>query len=232
MVVVSCGSPPAHNLTLASLHYLLSADVVVHDGLIPPDVLSIPPPTSLLVPVPKKRGLNTGSQSSINEILVKYANQGKRVVRLKGGDASIFGRLEDEVTHLREAGVEETVWSGVTTASAVAAKLGFSLTGKGGEVKLVTGHGGHLGAEEAQGKTWVIYMGLREMDKVLIQLKEKEGVHENTACVAVQDLGGQTENVVWGRVSDLVEKVKAEDLKSPVVVVVGDVVAQARDWSD
>lgn len=146
----------------------------------------------------------------------------------------MFGRASEEIEHLTQLGVKVEIIPGVTSASAVAAELGFSLTRKGvaDSVWFVTGHLGAtcVKADMVGRVTIVIYMGLSELDGLLERLIA-EGARRDVAAVAVQTIGLETEKIVWGNVSSLAQKVRKAELHSATLVVIGDVVKEGRGWN-
>lgn len=234
--LVGTGPGDPRFLTLAAVELLQLADVVLYDRLVSDQILSFVNEGAEKICVGKARGVGTGTQPAIQEQLAHHAARGKRVVRLKGGDPAIFGRLGDELGYLRqEHGIKVHVVPGVTTASAVAACLGFPLTqnGMADSVRLLTGHIGEDGEFDAgdfgEGITIVVYMGLREIDGLLAKLI-KRGARSDLPAVAVQSVSTSKQKVVWGRLEDLGRAVGEANLQSPVLIVIGEVVQLARDW--
>lgn len=236
--LVGTGPGDPRMLTLGAVELLQTAHVVLYDRLVSDEILSFINPAAEKVCVGKGRGIGTGIQSSIQEQLAHYAVRGKRVVRLKGGDPAIFGRLGDELCYLRESHeLEAGVVPGVTAASGVAASLGFPLThgGVSEELRVLTGHGGNERQFEVvqvtEGTTIVIYMGLRELAPMLERL-QKCGARYDLPAVAVQNATRDVERVAWGRVGNLADRVGEAGLGSPTLIVIGEVVRMARDWEE
>lgn len=151
------------------------------------------------------------------------------MLRLKGGDAAIFGRMGSELAYLRKHHVPVEVVPGVTTASAVAARLGFSLTMKGVNALLfITAHqGSHqqwMTPDLLDCVTVVIYMGLKRLPDIINLW------NEGVPVVAVQALAMPEERVVFGFTHTIVEQVQNAGLRSPTIFVVGEVVRMATDW--
>lgn len=137
ITLVGAGPGSADLLTLRALKALQGADVVVHDALVSADVLALVPTTARKIEVGKRgHRLSTG-QDFINRLMVRLAKSGVNIVRLKGGDPSIFGRAAEERAFLEAAGVRVETVPGVTTASAAAAQFGFSLTKRGAAQKVL-----------------------------------------------------------------------------------------------
>lgn len=140
--LVGAGPGDAELLTRKAERLIRAASVVFHDALVGPDVLDLASPAARLVHVGKRSGRHSKDQGTIDRLIVDAALDGERVVRLKGGDPSIFGRSAEEMAACREAGIDVRVCPGITAASAAAASLGASLTLRGLARKLtfVTAH--------------------------------------------------------------------------------------------
>lgn len=168
VALVGAGPGDPELLTLAALRALEAAEVVLHDRLVPAAILALAP-QARLVAVGKQGFGPSVPQAEITRLLVAHARAGARVVRLKGGDPAIFGRLEDEVAALEAAGIAFCVIPGVTAASAAAAALGQGLTQRGRNtgLRIVTGHDMRGFADQdwrglaAPGAVAAIYMARR-----------------------------------------------------------------------
>src|SRR5262249_6117356 len=134
---VGAGPGDPQLITLKGLRRLRQADVVLHDRLIPRELLDEVGPGATIVDVGKAPGRACVGQGQINWLLINWARRCERVVRLKGGDPAVFGRLGEEIEALRSAGIAFEVIPGVTAASAAAARLGISLTPPGSASTLV-----------------------------------------------------------------------------------------------
>lgn len=139
---VGAGPGAADHLTLGALRALQGADVVIHDRLVGPEVLALIPAHVARVDVGKEGFGPSTPQALINQALVDHAMTGQRIVRLKGGDCGIFGRLEEEIAALEAAGIGFSILPGLTSASVAAAAIGQSLTqrGRNAALRIVTGH--------------------------------------------------------------------------------------------
>jgi uroporphyrin-III C-methyltransferase len=166
--LVGAGPGDPELLTLKAARLIAAADVIVHDGLVSPEILSLAPASVRLIDVAKRKSRHTLPQDDINRLLVAFALQGLTVVRLKGGDPFIFGRGGEELEECRAAGVTCEVVPGVTAALAASAGAGAPLTHRGlaQAVTFVTGHAAHgdpdldWTALANANQTVVIYMGL------------------------------------------------------------------------
>ncbi len=164
---VGAGPGAARHLTLGAYHALQTADVVIHDRLVGAEILALIPDGVRRIDAGKEGFGPTTPQSDINAVLVAQALTGARIVRLKGGDCGIFGRLDEEMVALEAAGISFTILPGLTTASVAAASIGQSLTrrGRNASLRIVTGHDMAGFAEQdwrgmaRTGEVAAIYMG-------------------------------------------------------------------------
>ncbi len=166
--LVGAGPGDPELLTLKAARLIAAAGVIVHDGLVSPEILALAPASARLIDVAKRKSRHTLPQDDINRLLVAFARQGLDVVRLKGGDPFIFGRGGEELEACRAAGVACEVVPGVTAALAAGAGAGAPLTHRGSAqaVTFVTGHAAHGEPDldwtslARANQTVVIYMGL------------------------------------------------------------------------
>ncbi len=164
---VGAGPGAAEHLTLGALRALAAAEVVIHDRLVGDEVLDLVPPQARRVDVGKEGFGASTAQSTINAVLVEAVQTGARVVRLKGGDCGVFGRLDEEIEALQAAGLHFRILPGLTTASVAAAAIGQSLTkrGRNAGLRILTGHVMEGFAEQdwkglaRAGEVAAIYMG-------------------------------------------------------------------------
>lgn len=232
--LVGAGPGDPELLTLRGRELLGSADVVVYDRLVHVRLLDWCRPEAELICVGKRVGGSAITQKEIDQLLVRKAKQGHRVVRLKGGDPLVFGRGGEEARHLQKSGVPFEFVPGISAALAASGYAGIPLTHREVASTLVfaTGHedpgkkrvtvdwralGGLSGA------TLCIYMGMARLGTILAEL-QAGGLAPDTpaACIQWASLGAQ--RTVVGTVSSLEEKVQQAGLSAPAVVIVGDVV--------
>ncbi|AWD20797.1 uroporphyrinogen-III C-methyltransferase [Fuscovulum blasticum] len=167
VVFAGAGPGAAEHLTLGVLRALEAAEVVIHDRLVGAEVLALIPAHAERVDVGKEGFGPSTAQATINAVLVAKALTGRRVVRLKGGDPGIFGRLDEEIAALEAAGLAFRILPGLTSASVAAATIGQSLTkrGRNASLRIVTGHDMEGFAEQdwrglaRAGEVAAIYMG-------------------------------------------------------------------------
>ncbi|KJY84269.1 uroporphyrin-III methyltransferase [Vibrio galatheae] len=230
VALVGAGPGDVELLTLKALRFLQQADVVLYDYLVSDDIISLVPSDTILVCVGKRAGHHSVPQEKTNQLLLDFALQGHRVVRIKGGDPFIFGRGGEELEVLAEAGVSFHVVPGITAAAGATAYAGIPLTHRdyAQSAMFITGH---LKAESDQmdwstlargNQTLVIYMGLMKSDYIQSQLIE-HGRHPNTP-IAIIERGTQSQQKVFkGQLAELADL--AQDAESPSLIVVGEVVA-------
>lgn len=167
VLFVGAGPGAADHLTLGAARALSVAEVVIHDRLVGDEVLALVPPQARLVDVGKEGFGPSTAQGTINAVLVEAALSGARVVRLKGGDCGVFGRLDEEIGALEAEGLAFRILPGLTTANVAAAAIGQSLTKRGRNtgLRIVTGHVMEGFAEQdwrglaRAGEVAAIYMG-------------------------------------------------------------------------
>ncbi|KDO13863.1 uroporphyrin-III methyltransferase [Vibrio metoecus] len=232
VALVGAGPGDPELLTVKALSYLQQADVVLYDYLVSDDIMALIPTETILVCVGKRAGHHSVPQEKTNQLLVDFARQGYRVVRIKGGDPFMFGRGGEELEVLFEAGVKFQIVPGITAAAGATAYAGIPLTHRdyAQSALFVTGH---LKAQAedldwstlARGKqTLVIYMGLSNAAAIAEQLQQ----HGRDAYtpVAIIERGTQTsQKVLIGTLQTLPSL--ATQAQSPALIVVGEVVALA-----
>ncbi|EJL6632275.1 uroporphyrinogen-III C-methyltransferase [Vibrio cholerae] len=232
VALVGAGPGDPELLTVKALSYLQQADVVLYDYLVSDEIMALIPSETILVCVGKRAGHHSVPQEKTNQLLVDFARQGYRVVRIKGGDPFMFGRGGEELEVLFEAGVKFQVVPGITAAAGATAYAGIPLTHRdyAQSALFVTGH---LKAQAedldwstlARGKqTLVIYMGLSNAAAIAEQL-QLHGRQASTP-VAIIERGTQVnQQVLIGTLQTLPSLVS--QAQSPALIVVGEVVALA-----
>src|SRR5258706_3946431 len=220
-------------LTLKGQRILSRADVVVYDALIAPQLLDWLKPGQHKIYVGKRGQHHATEQREINDILVRKASKGRVVARLKGGDPFLCGRGGEEAAYLAERNIPFEIIPGVTSASGVAAYAGIPLTDRrlSSMVTFVTGHEGKdkktapvEWARISRDSTLVIFMGLDQLTVVTQRLRHHLW-DETTPAVAVRWGSTPQQQVVEGTLSNIAAKVQEAKLASPVLVIIGKVVA-------
>jgi uroporphyrin-III C-methyltransferase len=229
--IIGAGPGPADLLTVRAVRLLRAAEVVLHDDLVSPDVLSLCSATAKVVSVGKRCGRRGFSQEEINQLMIHYAVQGREVARLKSGDPSVFGRLGEELDALREAGIEFDVTPGVTAVTAAAAAAGLTLTDRraASSLLMVTGHNA-AGASphpplDLRRSTIAVYMPGPDYGQTAHELM-KAGIDSSTPCVAVSSAcrpGQQVHALALGNLEH------ARDIPAPAVLIVGRVAQAAAE---
>jgi uroporphyrin-III C-methyltransferase/precorrin-2 dehydrogenase/sirohydrochlorin ferrochelatase len=222
-------------LTFRALRLMQQCDVCVYDKLVSPEVMELVRRDAELIYVGKSRDQHTLPQEEINELLARLALEGKRVLRLKGGDPFIFGRGGEEIETLMQRGVPFQVVPGISAANGVSTYAGIPLTHRdyAQACLFITGHlkEGTVDldwvAMSRPHQTVVIYMGLVGMEKICEQLIV-HGVSPDMPAAVVQQGTTQKQRVVVATLKDLAEKVKAAQIKAPCLTIIGEVV-QLRD---
>ncbi|OMQ21104.1 siroheme synthase CysG [Serratia oryzae] len=229
VVLVGAGPGDAGLLTLKGLQQIQQADVVVYDRLVSADVMALTRRDAERIFVGKHAGHHCVPQEQINQILLAQAQQGKRVVRLKGGDPFIFGRGGEELETLAAAGIPFSVVPGITAASGCSAYSGIPLTHRdhAQSVRLVTGHakadGGLDWATLAAGQqTLVFYMGLTQAAEIQRQLIA-HGMAGTMPIALVENGTSTRQRVITGELAQLGEL--AQRAASPSLIIVGSVVS-------
>ena len=237
--LVGTGPGDPELLTLRAYRLILAADVVLYDHLVSDEVMALLPATAERVYVGKQRDRHTLRQEEINALLVRYAAQGRCVLRLKGGDPFIFGRGGEEIETLMADGIAFQVVPGITAALGAAAYAGIPLTHRDHSQAciFVTGHlkDGSTNLDWATltrpRQTVVIYMGLLGLRELCANLI-KHGLPAATPAAVVEQATRPTQRVVVATLAELPGEVKRADLIGPTMIIVGHVVSlrQRLNW--
>ena len=230
--LVGAGPGAADLLTVRAHRLLGEADVIVHDRLIGADVLDMARRDAERIYVGKVRAHHCVPQEGINDLLIRLAQEGRKVVRLKGGDPFIFGRGGEEAEALAAAGVAFEVVPGVTAALACAAQSGIPLTHREAArtVTFATGHtkDGRLDLDFdqlARGGTIAVYMGIVTLPLLRDGLL-RAGLAARTPAALIERGGSQAQRVLKGTLDELVAAASAWTTGGPTLVLVGDVVGR------
>lgn len=228
--LVGAGPGDPGLLTVRALELLRRADVVVYDYLVNPDLLVHVRQGIERIFVGKVGHARQTPQSEINSLLIAHARKGQIVVRLKGGDPFLFGRGGEEAQALRSYGIDFEVVPGISSALAVPAYAGIPLTHRevSSSVAVVTGararEGGLLGEfRNSNAETLVILMGVVNLRRIVTELV-KSGRHEETPAAIIRWGTYEAQRTVTGTLGNIADLVEREGLRSPAVIVVGEVV--------
>ena len=229
--LVGAGPGDPELLTLRALKLMQRADVALYDNLISDEVLALLPSTTERIYVGKERANHTMRQEDINELMVRLAKDGRRVLRLKGGDPFVFGRGGEEIDTLFAQGVRFEVVPGITAALGVAAYAGIPLTHRdhAQACLFVTGHlkDGTMDLDwtalARPRQTIVVYMGLTALPALCERLIE-HGLPRTTPVAVVQQGTSRDQRVVTGTLATLPGRAARAHLKPPTLIIVGSVV--------
>jgi uroporphyrin-III C-methyltransferase/precorrin-2 dehydrogenase/sirohydrochlorin ferrochelatase len=230
--LVGAGPGDPDLLTFRALRLMQKADVVLYDRLVSPGVLDLARREAERIYVGKRRNDHTLPQEEIGELLVRLAREGKRVLRLKGGDPFIFGRGGEEIERLADEKIPFQVCPGITAAVACSAYAGIPLTHRdhAQACVFVTGHGkdGPVDLDWATlirpGQTVAIYMGLGHIDE-LARAFVAHGADPELPAAIVDNGARANQRVVVGTLATIAEQARAAALRGPTIIIVGAVVA-------
>jgi uroporphyrin-III C-methyltransferase len=227
---VSAGPGDPELLTLKAASRLRAADVVLYDDLASGEILNLAREGAQLIAVGKRAGRPSAKQQHVNRLLIEHAATGVRVVRLKSGDAGIFGRLEEELEALREADIGYEIVPGVTTASAAAARAGIPLTRRttSRRVQFVTGadisgelpENLNLAALADPESTTVVYMGRRTFPALAARLIEY-GMAPDTPALFGESIGHADERLVRTTIAELARDLEGGEVTKATVILFG-----------
>lgn len=230
--LVGAGPGPADLLTLRAARLIERAGVIVHDGLVGADVLALARPDARLISVAKQRARHTLPQEEINALLVREALAGRDVVRLKGGDPFIFGRGGEEAEAARAAGVPVEVVPGISAAQGAGAAAQIALTHREASsiVSFVAGQCKGLAEQDwsglaGKGRTLVIYMGVSTAARIAEKLMA-DGLAPEMPVAVIENAARPAMRVLRGLLAGLPELVEREAVKSPALIVIGEVTAR------
>ena len=232
--LVGAGPGDPDLLTLRAARLIMNAKLIVHDGLVDPAILALARSAAQLISVAKSRSRHTMAQDQINALLVREALAGREVVRLKGGDPFIFGRGGEEAEACLAAGVRVEVVPGISAAIGAAAAAGMPLTHRNSAsvVSFVAGQCKGLAEQDwsglaGKGRTLVIYMGIATAELIAEKLIA-DGLSPAIPVAVIENATRATMRVLRAPLAGLPALIEAERVKSPAVIVIGDVTAQPQ----
>ena len=226
--LVGAGPGDPELLTVKAARLISAADVVVHDGLVDAAIMALISPSARLISVAKSRSRHSVPQDGINDILVREAQVGRVVVRLKGGDPFIFGRGGEELEYLMKHGVEVDIVPGITAAGGCAAAAKIPLTHRqyGNALMLDSGHTQFGDYEPSQNPTRVFYMGLKQAGMITARLLG-DGLCESTPVALIANGTLPNQEVHTGVLMDLPRLAERYSASGPALIIVGEVAAFA-----
>ena len=232
--LVGAGPGAADLLTLRAARAIEGAQALLYDALVDPEVIALAPSACLRIQTGKRSGKTSMGQDTINALMLRLARRGLRVVRLKGGDPSVFGRSGEERAYLEHHGVRVDIVPGITAASAAAAQFGFPLTHRGEARGLMmttarTLEGDHaalIAAADSE-TTLAIYMGRDRASGIAAALVDA-GRSAQTPALAVENAGLPGARLVRTTVGQLAATMEDAGFDGPTLLLVGSVALQAR----
>jgi uroporphyrin-III C-methyltransferase len=231
--LVGAGPGDPDLLTVKAARLIGAAGVIVHDGLVDDAIMALVSRQARLISVAKSRSKHSVPQEGINDILVREARAGHSVLRLKGGDPFIFGRGGEEAEACRAAGVEVEIVPGISAALGGAAQFAMPLTHRDASsaVTFVAGQCKGLSDQNwaglaGKGRTLVIYMGVATAADITEKLIA-DGVSPDTPVAIIERATRKDARALRSLLTDLGDMIAREDVKSPAIIIVGDVVLKS-----
>lgn len=237
VALVGAGPGDPELLTIRALRFIQQAEIAIYDRLVSKEILALLPENCETFYVGKEQAKHCVPQNQINALLVNYALQGKKVVRLKGGDPFIFGRGGEEAEYMLEHGVSCHVCPGITAASGCTSYSGIPLTHRGVAhgCTFITGHiqnDGQLNLPwdslTNKHQTVVFYMGINTLPRITSELI-KHGRSENTPAALIRNGTQADQETYRGTVGTLAQLVEQHNITPPTLIVIGDVVNQLTE---
>jgi len=233
--LIGAGPGDPELITVKAQRLIESADVILYDWLISVELLRTLPENAQRVFVGKRANKHSMQQAEISKLLVKYAQQGHTVVRLKGGDPSIFARVNEEADALAEHNIPFAIVPGVTTACAASAYTGIPLTARG-VARSVTFMTAQFADPKQQPKwynyqylsnqdnpTLVVYMGLGRLQQ-LSQGLQSVGWPATTPIALLEQVATASQQVIRGTLENITQKSTAAKLTGPTLIMIGEVI--------
>lgn len=231
VTLLSAGPGDLDLLTIKAAKALAVAEILLLDDLVNPDIVSLAP-GARVIRVGKRGGCKSTPQAFIQRLMLRYALKGLHVVRVKGGDALLFGRAGEELAALRRAHIPVDIINGISSGFAAAATLGISLTHRDHcqGVTFVTAHKQDhsepdWAALASTGTTLAIYMGMKRIDSICATLLGT--LPAATPAAVVQSAGTAQERRLVGTLDTIAARAAAAGLGSPAIILVGDAIGEA-----
>ena len=241
--VYICGAGPGNRdlLTLRALKLLSECNVILYDRLVNKGILKMASSKSEKVYVGRESGDPTTNQKITNELMLKYANDGKKILRLKGGDPFIFGRGGEEAEFLSSKNIKYEIVPGISSLNGAAAYSGIPLTHRdySSSVMILTGHES-IDKKKSSIKwnsitkaadTIVVFMGLEQLRYISRKLIAA-GLTKNSKIAVIENATSNRQRVIVGNLGNIEKKVKQKKIESPAIIIVGKVVGIQNkiDW--
>ena len=231
--LVGAGPGDPELLTIKALRLIKNCDALVHDALIPDEIIKEAKTDTEIFHVGKRAGKCSVPQAETNALILKLAKEGKNVVRLKGGDPFVFSRGGEEVSFLEENGVSVEIVPGITSGIAAPTYFGIPLTHRdaASSVTFVTGH--ERVDKEKKTVNWrdlakssdslVIFMGIKNI-KFIVEELILGGLDKNTKCAVIQEATLRNQKCLVEKLAGLPETVKTKEFISPSIIIIGKIV--------
>jgi len=236
VLLVGAGPGAADLMTVRALRAVEAAEALLYDALVADEVLALAPAACLRIQTGKRAGKTSMKQDTINRLMLRLARRGLNVVRLKGGDPSVFGRSGEERAFLEAHGVAVDIVPGVTAASAAAAQFAFPLTHRG-EARRVAFATARVQDGEVVEAGWtaladpqttvVLYMA-RDAARAAADRLLAEGRSAQTPALAVENAGRRDARAIATTLGRLADTVAAQAFDGPVALIIGEATALAR----
>jgi len=233
--VYICGAGPgdADLLTVKASKLLSKCDIILYDRLVNRSMLRMASQHSKKIYVGRESGDPTINQNITNELMAKYADDGKKVLRLKGGDPFIFGRGGEEAEFLSSKNINYEIVPGISSLNGAAVYAGIPLTHRdhSSSVVILTGHESihkkkssiKWDSVSKAADTIVIFMGLEQLRFITTKLISS-GLTENTKIAVIENATSKRQRVIIGNLSNIEKKVKQKKVQSPSIIIIGKVV--------
>ncbi len=231
--LVGAGPGDPELLTLKALRLIKSCDALVHDALISAEIIKETNNNTEIFNVGKRAGKCSVPQADTNLLILKLAKQGKKVVRLKGGDPFVFSRGGEEVAFLEKNNILFEIVPGITSGIAAPTYFGIPLTHReaGSSITFVTGHEDIN--KDKRSVNWrslakssdglVIYMGIRNIEFIVKELM-LGGLDKNTKCAVIQEATLNNQKCLISKLNNLSETIRKEGFTSPSIIVIGTII--------
>ena len=231
--LVGAGPGDPELLTLKALRFIKNCDALVHDALIPDEIIKEARETTEIFHVGKRAGKCSVPQNETNALILKLAKEGKNVVRLKGGDPFVFSRGGEEVSFLEKNGVSVEIVPGITSGIAAPTYFGIPLTHRdaASSITFVTGHE-HVDKKK-KSVNWrdlakssdslVIFMGIKNIEYIVQELIIG-GLKKNTRCAVIQEATLKNQKCFIEKLENLVKAIKDKKFSSPSIIIIGKIV--------
>ena len=237
LTLVGAGPGDPDLITLKGLNALKTADVILYDALVNPVLLDYAPEAKKIF-VGKRKGLHRYAQDEINSLIVEQAFLYGHVIRLKGGDPFVFGRGSEEIDHAENFGLHTDIIPGISSSIAVPSSIGIPLTKRGVSESfwVITGCNSDrqlsldvsLAAQSSA--TVVILMGMHKLDQIAAVFKDLDKGETPAAVIQNGTMENQKSGI--GTINDIAEIVKENNLSSPAIIIIGDVVSEASNTTE